>query len=280
MLATLLLIAAASPAASSSVVGVLTQDPCGERKDRFVQVLFAKASQGWKALRSWDSAKDMALPNEWTVAFDGRRLAQLQTVLPQPSGCPFSCWIALAAAPGQFLPRVKAPPGVFGMECGDAPYRPLVVVSEPHYSDPAGWKPIESAAGHMPLLFQQFKKVAGKATVCPPRAAAEVPFEYAPTDLRLRSYRDISGRLLVTAQLDPHLDTCGGANEIAWMPHTFVLDGATQYLGPEIALIDAGDYDADGKSELLFWRAGHDGHGYVLFDSAFQQAHKVYRGYH
>jgi hypothetical protein len=280
MLASLLLMAATPTAASSLMVGVLTQDPCSERKDRFVQVVFAKAPEGWRALRSWDSAKDLALPREWTVAFDGRRLGQFRTLEPRPSGCPFSCGVVLSPGTGQFLPKVKAPPGVFGMECADVPYRPLVVVSEPHYADPAGWKSVEPAAVDLPLLFQQFKMVAGNATVCPPRATADVPFEYAPTHLRLRSYRDVSGRFLVTARLDPHLDTCGGPNEVAWMPHTFVLGSVVKYLGPEITLIDAGDFDADGRSELLFWHAGHDGDGYVLFDDAFGEGLKVYRGYH
>jgi hypothetical protein len=280
MLPTLLLMAAASSAAGSSVLGVLTQDPCGERKGQFVQVLFAKGPDGWRELPSWDSAKDMALPRQWTVAFDGRRLAQFRTLQPKASGCPFSCAIVLAPATGQFLPKVKSLPGVFGMECGDAPYRPLVVVSAPNYSDPAGWKPVEPSGIDMSLLFQQFTRVAGKATGCPPHATAEVPFHYAPKDLQLRSYRDISGRVLVTAQLDPHLDTCGGPNEVAWMSHTFVFEGGARYLGPEITLIDAGDYDADGESELLFWHAGHDSDGYVLFDAALQHNLRVYRGYH
>jgi hypothetical protein len=262
------------------MVGVLTQDPCGERTPRFVQVLFVKTAKGWSALPSWDSAKSMVLPREWTVAFDGRRLGRIQTLEPKQSGCPFSCGIVLAPAAGQELPKVKAPPGVFAMECADVPLRPLVVVSEPHYLDPAGWKPLDPSAVDMSALFRQFKKVAGEATVCPPRAHAPVPFNYGPKHLRLRAYQDGSGRQLVSAQLDQRLDTCGGPGEVAWMPHTFVMDGVARYLGPEITLIDAGDYDADGKSELLFWHAGHDGDGYVLFDDAFRVRVQVYRGYH
>jgi hypothetical protein len=43
-------------------------------------------------------------------------------------------------------------------------------------------------------------------------------------------------------------------------------------LGSELSLVDAGDYDADGESELLFWYSGYNQDGYtLLFDGLRKQ---------
>lgn len=37
----------------------------------------------------------------------------------------------------------------------------------------------------------------------------------------------------------------------------------------KITLIDAGDYDSNGKSEVIFWTSRYDGDGYVMFYNDF-----------
>ncbi len=37
-------------------------------------------------------------------------------------------------------------------------------------------------------------------------------------------------------------------------------------------LIDAGDYDGDGKSEVLFFVSGYNQDGYVMFYNSFQKS--------
>jgi hypothetical protein len=51
-------------------------------------------------------------------------------------------------------------------------------------------------------------------------------------------------------------------------------------LGTGLQLVDAGDYDADGKSELLFWYDGYNSNGYDLFSSDFRKHVKVRWSYH
>ena len=45
-------------------------------------------------------------------------------------------------------------------------------------------------------------------------------------------------------------------------------------------LVDAGDYDNDGKSEVLFSIAGYDRGGYELFYDDFQKHASFEFGYH
>jgi hypothetical protein len=64
--------------------------------------------------------------------------------------------------------------------------------------------------------------------------------------------------------LKQHKDVCDGSPDTAWKSHTFLLAKKTTYLGPGLTVVDAGDYDSDGKSEVLFWYTGYDEDGYVL----------------
>jgi hypothetical protein len=50
--------------------------------------------------------------------------------------------------------------------------------------------------------------------------------------------------------------------------HTFVVTSTNVgYIGQGLELVDAGDYDMDGHSELLFWSSAYNRDGYVLFPS-------------
>jgi hypothetical protein len=56
------------------------------------------------------------------------------------------------------------------------------------------------------------------------------------------------------------------------LPHTFAVDaaGKVTFLGTAMTLVDAGDYDADGRSELIFWRTvGDNSEGYILVADHF-----------
>ena len=44
-------------------------------------------------------------------------------------------------------------------------------------------------------------------------------------------------------------------------------------------LIDAGDYDNDGKSELLFWYSGYNRDGYILIYDDFRKSAEYIWGY-
>ncbi len=150
-----------------------------------------------------------------------------------------------------------------------------------NYRDPAGWKPIPADAADMASLFPHFQKAAGEAMACRPGAEDDaVPFRYGAQDVRLRSFRDARGRQLVAATLAPERGSCGTPQEVAWMTHTFLMDGTPRHVGQELALVDAGDYDGDGSSELLFWHSGYNSDGYTLFDDTLRKRVDVGWSYH
>jgi hypothetical protein len=62
--------------------------------------------------------------------------------------------------------------------------------------------------------------------------------------------------------------------EPAWLAHWFLLhDAQADLIGTGMELVDAGDYDGDGRSEVLFWKSGYNRDGYLLvFDGLRQKA--------
>ena len=49
-----------------------------------------------------------------------------------------------------------------------------------------------------------------------------------------------------------------------------MLDGKRDLLS--LILVDAGDYDADGESEAVFFISGYNEDGYALFYDSFQKS--------
>jgi hypothetical protein len=66
-----------------------------------------------------------------------------------------------------------------------------------------------------------------------------------------------------------------------WATHTFFLSGdGVRYLGSGLSLVDAGDYDADGAAEVLFWSTGYNDDGYVLFYDGLSRHAEFFWSYH
>src|SRR5206468_12733413 len=84
-----------------------------------------------------------------------------------------------------------------------------------------------------------------------------VLFDYTWRDLTIiTGYRNRVGRTIVAVELDPRAWTCDGMRDPEWDVHWFLLDDPPALLGRSFELVDAGDYDGDGKSEILFWHSG------------------------
>jgi hypothetical protein len=74
---------------------------------------------------------------------------------------------------------------------------------------------------------------------------------------------------------------CDGPRPPEWGDNWFLIDGDNiDFLGREMTLVDAGDYDNDGISELLFWHSGYNEDGYVLMFNSFTEKAEFMWGYH
>jgi hypothetical protein len=95
---------------------------------------------------------------------------------------------------------------------------------------------------------------------------------YGDADIRItNTYADRRGWRIANLVLAPY--RCDGPVEGGFESQTFVLspDGKAMLLDPGLTLVDAGDYDGDGRSELVFAVVRYDLGGYELFHDDFRQ---------
>ena len=75
---------------------------------------------------------------------------------------------------------------------------------------------------------------------------------------------------------------CDGPLGEAFVAQWFVIDPGKEikFLGKGMRLVDAGDYDNDGKSEVVFSIEGYDRGGYRIFYDDFKRNATFEFGYH
>jgi hypothetical protein len=172
----------------------------------------------------------------------------------------------------QILTRDSKPPQVRdgAPELGFGDFRPLVLVSQPNVRDPDGWKPFHPED---PLLLRQARNAYRGLTKRSDQCNAQC------TDSLLvvqpKGYRSASGAVLIAVA--PGLKAEDGAQHLActcpdaeWdhQPDWFLFaHGAFKHIAAGLVLMDAGDYDGCGVSEIVFRSEGEGDapDAYVLF---------------
>jgi hypothetical protein len=288
ILVTLLLSTALCAQSAPLMLSVLEDTPgssADERHHRTVRALFYKDGDTWKALPSdcigEDCLKKLAtdFPAEttWTIAFDGRSLGPVQSRIPRS--------LELAARAGQQLmltdakkvPSVGLPTHEFEGWMGDTVLRPLVAVSAPNFKDPDVWKPAVLDAAATTLVRREFRRKHPKVTDC----EAEEQHDYPDLDVHIvRAYAAKTGWQLVLASLKgcDVEDMQGDGLSLEW----FTIDPskAVQYLAGNLVLVDAGDYDASGHSQIIFMIDDYKRGGYTLFYDDFRKRASFEFNYH
>jgi hypothetical protein len=292
-LALLLLAASPGRAGDDLVLGILEQlSPAQqqrlEREYRYVgsavaRVAFVKRDGRWQSLAG--EAGDVTalaaasdhFPRrlDWTVAFDGRARGHL-------ASANFSRWLAYADIGLQLIEgrkdawRIGRPSADFAPWDADGPvYRPLVLVSQPNVGDPERWQPAPLPAGYVAAALPTLRAAMASEDGAPAFRNGDVGV--------FKAYRAASGKHLFALSLRPALFPSDEVPGPAASPHWFVAGspGTTpRFLGSEMILIDAGDYDADGRSELLFMAAGYNRGGYRLFFDDLRQSVAFGWNYH
>ena len=276
------------------ILGVLEQpQSCGEKKDISARILFHKVGNKWRALgvsgenkpsTTWDVNSI-----KWTVAFDGKNIGTVQIKEPSENKKYINDWSyrrdklhkITIKSPPQILKKSKS----FSGWCGSPDIRPLVIVSEPNFNDPEKWKPFEPTSKHKETLYPFLKVTVGRSNSI--RCEYEpdyhsVPYDFKPQEAVLyKSYRSSTNKELVSIGLDLTKINCDGPPSPEWLASWFLLNGNDiDFVGREMELIDAGDYDGDGKSEFLFWYSGYNKDGYILIYNDFREKAEYLWGYH
>ncbi len=273
------------------VLGVLEDNPgryYGDPNFRTVRVVFKKHGANWRPFRS-DCPDQSCLKTviseyprkvDWTIAFDGKRIGRVTGRTPQNLG-----WYASV---GQQEITSTGPIPTVGQKLTDVEggpvYRPLVAISQPYFRDPESWKPAVLRPEISKILRQQFRHKFPK--LCRTSGQDETklePFPYRDEDLQtVEVYASKKGWRVAQIHLDDAIDChdleAGFEIDDPW----FVVNPnkSVEYLDSGLRLVDAGDYDNDGKSELLFSISRDNRGGYELFYDDFKK-HVVFEfSYH
>lgn len=262
--------------------GTLADQPA-----RFVvRMLFQNAGPGWTSL-SPDCRDEACLASAtatwppattWTVVNAGAVVGKVEATTPK-------AWAGYADVGTQDVsstvdvPKVGAP--VRGWVDSDQElYRPLVAISQPTISDPGGWKEAPLASVVLATLQGAFTAQFNDVSNCANDGGTDPkPMRYKPADIAVAaSHASTAGWVVATAQLTDY--RCDGPSEdTAFAPQTFAIspDLKVQYLGESLKLVDAGDFDGNGQSELLFAIQRGNTEGYELrFDDFAGQATFAY----
>jgi len=267
------------------ILGVLEDLPghyAGESDFRGVRVVFQKSGSEWRAFptKCEDQKSLIYLTNSypgevnWTIAFDGRNLGRVTSHAPADFAWYSEIGVEKITSNGP-IPTIGKQSAEYSLWGGTPVYRPLVAVSKPNFNDPDSWKRVELADNQIDAVRQKFRAKFPKVGNCKnPEENIERPWKYSDEDIRVISaYSSKSGWSLVQVGLTGN--RCDGWDDNGPFNGQWYLvrpSGETEFLSANMSLVDAGDYDNDGKSEVLFAIGGYNTGGYRLYYSDFNKS--------
>ncbi|MBN1473771.1 MAG: hypothetical protein JW914_04085 [Syntrophaceae bacterium] len=261
----------------------------GDSNSTRVRVLFSHQGNQWQAFQSdcensgCLSAITKSFPKEvvWYIGLDGCQIGKVTA--RTPNNFSFYAHIGLQDIFEGRAPVVGKSSYEFAGFGGRPVRRPLVAVSKQYFSDPQGWKRHKPT----PKLIMQTLKIMRKSApaVCKEGQSEKqqlIPFHYTQDDLEIRAHKSINGSVLLTVSMNDVFYCEGGDGDGGYDAQTFAISptGKTYYLGPGLILVDAGDYNGDGSSELVMALSLYNRGGYVLFSNSFIEEARFEFGYH
>lgn len=261
----------------------------GVAKDRLIRPAFEKNGS------SWQSVAALCIPSHmtWTVAFDGKNIGRVEGQTVSTSGdsalrnSKYLTLVQRILTPSAAIPSVGAPSEDYA-PMGMGPTkgrRPLVVISEPNFRDPDEWKRLSLLPQNIAALISaQFRRDFPHVDRCKEEEVVQHNWRFPDSALTF-PVKYGSNRHSYLVETDLNAGDCGyvdDPNDPLSGPWFFVSEnGSVHRIGSFMSLLDAGDYDNSGKSELIFsMNQPEDTEGFVLFDANLQKRASLLWSYH
>jgi hypothetical protein len=252
----------------------------GVAQKRIVRPVFEKTAKGWTEVDRSSLPPHMI----WTVAFDGKNLGTVETQASSEGFTPVQEILTRQSA----IPLVGAPSQQFAGLLDDGGQtkvrRPLIVISKPYFHDPDGWKRTKLPEEIAVLVRTAFRRDYPHVDRCKDEKIVQRNWKFSDSALSFPiAYASNKHPFLVEARLNA--GDCGyisEPDEPESEPWFFVSsNGSVRRIGSFLTLLDAGDYDNDGSSEVVFLLSqGENTDGFVLFDGAFEKPVTLTWHYH
>lgn len=236
----------------------------GAIERRVIMPAFEKSNSEWRTVTSF-------LPRhvKWTVAFDGKNLGQVESQASSDEGgadqinSDFSRAKQSILTPAADVPTAGKPSqkftGISSLFGLTTVRRPLVVVSKPYYDDPDHWRRTRPPQEIARLVREGFRRQYPHVDRCEQEQIAERDWKFPDSALVLAAaYASDKNSFLVAVSLNAGDCGWGGQPDDPLDPFVhqwfFVAaDRSVRRIGGFEELLDAGDYDNDGSSELIFF---------------------------
>ena len=262
----------------------------GVIEQRVVMPVFEKSNSEWKSVTHFRLHEVT-----WTVAFDGKNLGQVESQASSDEADQINSGGARAKqiilTPIDKVPVIGKPSreftgvsSLFGLE---NVRRPLVVISKPYYRDPDGWKRTQLREEAARLVRDAFRRQYPHVVRCKDEEIVERDWKFPNSSLSIRAaYASNKDSFLVAVNLDA--GDCGWGGRPDEPTDSFVFqwflvspDRSVRRIGGFEILLDAGDYDNDGRSELVFFSTrSESSDAYDLLYGDFQKKVELEVGYH
>jgi hypothetical protein len=275
------------------LLGVLEDLPghyAGDPNFRAVRVIFQKRGGVWEALPTHCSGQSCLktlsseYPREvtWTICFDGNNLGQV-TARTQQAFRYYSEVGLQDITNRNSIPTIGSRLRDYSGFLEKPVFRPLIADSEPYFRDPDAWKPAQLPAETVTALRREFRRKFPKlCRETKPESGTLQPFPYRDEEVALtKAYGSRTGWAIAELHLEA-IDCsdveAGFDIEDPW----FAIDPnkSVKYLDSGMWLVDAGDYDNDRSSELVFSIDRYNRGGYELFYNDFKKSATFEFSYH
>jgi hypothetical protein len=271
---------------SNVVVGIIEDDRTelanwkdGPSKNRVIRPLFEKKGNDW--ILSTNHSEKM----HWAIAFDGRNFGEFESSPGKTTtGASLSKNVHVPLdKSNQDLVVGKASYSFSGWVYTDV-NRPLVIVSNGNFSDPDRWKPFQPSDSQIRVFKSVFRSEYPTVENCDENEIPlPAPWSYDDSNIQIgnKSYQSNNGFILVGM----HLNGCKcGIGSGPFLEQLFIFKANWTFTHIDLesnwnhaddtlslTLVDAGDYDGDGQSEVVFFVSGYNEDGYALFYDSFRK---------
>lgn len=286
--ASLALVSVGQPA-KRVVLGVLEDQPgvyADQPHFRDVRVLFEKSGGTWKSFPAdcftQNCTEDFPLAMKWTIGLHGKILGHVASRVSREFTFYSEIGMQKIISAGS-VPTFGKRSEAFSGYWGEPVYRPLVANSQANFQDPRNWRPAHLSGAALAVLRRRFRQQFPHVENCRnPYESKAVPWAYQDKNIHLLdAYASSGGWMLASLELGP--SRCDySADDLAYSDWSYLVrpDGGVEVLGDGLTFLDAGDYDGDGSTEVLFQIAGDNLGGYELFYDQFRKHVSFKFGYH
>ena len=286
----MLSISFSSSMSHSNVIGVIEEKIAGYDSTPVIRPLFQNVENSWVVLNTPYNYRKARLEKrtEWHIVFDGELLngsAPINSDFRTFSKRPLHENI-LRINNANSVPEVANKENRFQAWRGTPKNRPIATNTQPFFQDTERWEVYRNQQQLLVLkkrLFPTLKKQIGEAYHCngsPDWKAFPIDTQHNDTEI-YRAYKNNKEEFIISAGLaKKHTANCDGPLHKSDKPIWFFIGKELKLIGFEFDLVEAADFNNDGKTEFLFFHGGYNEDGYTLFENNFEGRFDYYWRYH